>query len=153
MGKQGACTLTENVGRKKEKQEIKLFFYVSGIQKQYRMKGIPTYVDTDSGRQKRSFPIRLFTFKKAHVTKRVAFCYMCMAFYVNSLFGNDLLKVAFFGSGLFGNFPCGKQPVWIQLFWRWPFWKWPFLVNTGLLFNFGTFWQKVAVHKHKIFPS
>ena len=25
------CTLTENVGRKKEKQEIKLFFYVSGI--------------------------------------------------------------------------------------------------------------------------
>ena len=51
MGKQGACTLTENVGRKKEKQEIKLFFYVSGIQKQYRMKEIPTYVDTDSGRQ------------------------------------------------------------------------------------------------------
>ena len=51
MGKQGACTLTENVGRKKEKQKIKLFFYVSGIWKQYRMKEIPTYVDTDSGRQ------------------------------------------------------------------------------------------------------
>ena len=45
------CTLTENVGRKKEKQKIKLFFHVSDIWKQYRMKEIPTYVDTDSGRQ------------------------------------------------------------------------------------------------------